>query len=221
MIIAGAAREIPTAGINLLLPNTSTVQNIYAYWTGSAIALEYSTTNPQWENAQGYWRKNGDSSRTYVGSARPDAMAATHERAVRSAFNGPCMMRRQGINVTVGTWDTRRWQIAYGGFLSIPADSLEISANVNVMSTPIDRVGDLNIGIATGSLQLSTNRQSFVNAYHWNGYYARWFTMRGIDDPPQWIDPYAEFWAISANGGNWTTLDPSQDALYYAAWPAV
>ena len=221
MIIAGEAREIPTDGINLLLPNTSTVQNIYAYWTGYAIALEYSTTNPQWENAQGYWSKNGDSSRTYVGSARPDTMEATPNLSVRSAFNGPGMMHRQGITTYRGTWNANRWQIAYGGFVSIPADSLEISANVSIMSAPPDRVGDFNIGLGTGSLQLSTNRNSFVNAYHWNGFYVRWTGTRGINDTPQWIEPYADFLAISGTGGAWNTLDPSQDALAYSAWPAV
>ena len=221
MIIAGEAREIPAAGTNLLLPNTPAVQNIYAYWTGAVIALESSTVNPQWENAQGYWRKNGDSSRTYVGSARPDAMAATPGRAVRSAFNGQCMMHRQGIITTSGTWNGARLQIASGGFLTIPADSLDISANVSIVSTPGYRVGDLNIGIVTGGVQLSTDRKTFVNASHWNGYYARWLGMRGLDDPPQWLDPYAEFLAISPDGGAWNTLAPSQDALAYAAWPAV
>ena len=221
IIIAGQARELTTAGITLRLPDSSDVLNIYAYWTGSSIALEYNTVNPQWDSTQGYWHKGWDSSRTYVGSARPDRVAATPQCAVRSAFNGQSMMYRQGIIATSGTWNGSQTQIAYGGFVTIPADALDISASVSVMSEPAARVGDLNIGLAAGSIQLSTARNTFVNTNHWNGYNTRWSVTRGINDPPQWLDPYARFLATSTGGGNWNTLGHANDALTYSAWPAV
>ena len=226
MIIDGEAREIPTTGLTISLPAGNVTHNIYAYWTGSAIALEYSTTTPSWSNSQGYWTKAGDTSRTYVGSARGSGLVAgTFERALRSAYNERTLAVQQGISLlNTGTWTGSRFRLATGGFLTLPGDVLEVAANVNIMSTPANRVGDFDISVRAPEQEfreIAKDRKSFVNAYHWNGFYVKWKGMRGMNDAPQWIEPYAEFWAISSNGGAWGTLGPKADYLVYGAEPAL
>lgn len=65
--INGANRTLPAAGVTLaptgLLAGTLF---LYAYWTGSAIALEASTTAPAYD-ANGWRIKTGDATRTFVG----------------------------------------------------------------------------------------------------------------------------------------------------------
>lgn len=225
MIIDGEAREIPTTGIALVLPNDNATRNIYAYWTGSAIALEHSTSVPSWSNSQGYWTKSGDASRTYVGSARGSGLVAgTFERALRSAWNERPLVVRQDITQYSGTWTGSRFRLASGGFLTLPGDTLEIAASVNIMSTPASRVGDFDISVNTpvqDFREIAKDRKSFVNAYHWNGFFVQWKTTRGMNDAPQWVEPYAEFWAISSNAGAWGTLSPANDFLTYGAVPAT
>ena len=149
MIIDGEAREIPSTGLTLSLPNDNVTRNIYAYWTGSAIALEHSTSAPSWLNSQGYWTKAGDTSRTYVGSARGSGLVSGQtERSLRSAYNERTLAVQQGIPLTnTGTWTGGRFRLATGGFLTLPGDALEIAANVNIMSTPANRVGDFDISV--------------------------------------------------------------------------
>lgn len=226
MIIDGEAREIPTTGLTLSLPAGNVTHNIYAYWTGSAVALEYSPSTPSWLNSQGYWTKAGDTSRTYVGSAWGSGLVAgTFERALRSAYNERTLAVQQGISLlNTGTWTGSRFQLATGGFLTLPGDVLEVAANVNIMSTPGSRVGDFDISIRAPwqeFRELAKDRKSFVDAYHWNGFYVKWKGMRGMNDAPQWVEPYAEFWAISSNGGAWTTFGPTADYLVYGAEPAL
>ena len=221
MLISGEDREIPAGGVTITIPNDSSVRNVYAYWNGSAIALEQSTTVPVWLDSQGYWVKTGDSSRTYLGSARGDGLvASSHERYLRSAWNERTLAIRQGIVAQTGTWSGTVYQLAYGGFLALPGDTLEIAGNVNIQSTPAERLGDFNIGLASLGLELTKDRKSFPLAYHWNGFFAAWKGMRGINDPPQWVDPYAEFWAVNTTSGNWKTRLPESDALLYSAEPA-
>lgn len=92
LIINGVARDIASAGVTLaptgLTP--STLYYIYAYWTGSAIALEASTT-ARTPDTNGVSTKTGDATRTFVGLARPIAGPAfvdsITQRFVRSYFN--------------------------------------------------------------------------------------------------------------------------------------
>ena len=68
LIINGAVQTLPDAGVTLSPVGNiaSALYYIYAYWTGSAIALEYSTT-AYVMNPGGYRFKSGDPTRTLVG----------------------------------------------------------------------------------------------------------------------------------------------------------
>jgi len=71
LLIDGTPRQVPQAGVSLaptgLTPGTDYF--LYAFWTGSAIALEASTTGHA-TDANGIETKSGDGTRTLVGGSR-------------------------------------------------------------------------------------------------------------------------------------------------------
>lgn len=75
IVIGGTTRSIPVAGVSLAATSLTpgTVYNIYAYWTGSAVALEAAVTAHSTDSATGLEIKTGDASRTLVGKAVPSA----------------------------------------------------------------------------------------------------------------------------------------------------
>ena len=73
LTINGIPRQIPTAGVDLAntsLPLDDTSYHIYAFWTGSAIALEASTTPPAASANTGQQVNPVSPDRSYVGIAR-------------------------------------------------------------------------------------------------------------------------------------------------------
>jgi hypothetical protein len=93
LFIQDQFREIPASGPTLAATGLTagTLYYIYAYWTGTAIALEASTTAYAVATAYGNYVKSGDNTRTLVGMARPITGPAwvntTQQRFVRSWFN--------------------------------------------------------------------------------------------------------------------------------------
>ncbi|MFH0351023.1 MAG: hypothetical protein ACHBMF_03690, partial [Chromatiales bacterium] len=90
-------REIPAAGVALsnsgLLPNTN--YYTYAYWSGSAIGLEASTTGHSADANSGLDIKTGDSTRTPVGWLRTggssefiaSSMQALDDKAILAPYS--------------------------------------------------------------------------------------------------------------------------------------
>jgi len=80
--INGVNRQITTA---VQLSNSglaaSTVYNVFAYWAGSAVALEASTTGFTF-NANGMPQKTGDATRTLVGRFQTNASTQFSDNAV-------------------------------------------------------------------------------------------------------------------------------------------
>ncbi|MGY2185509.1 hypothetical protein [Pseudomonas sp. SDO5591_S426] len=93
IIIGGVPRQIPTAGITLSNSGLSANTNyfVYAYWTGSAIALEASTTGHSQDATTGIEIKTGDATRTFVGLLYANAVSQFADspltRHVASYFN--------------------------------------------------------------------------------------------------------------------------------------
>lgn len=69
LVIAGTPRKLPTSGVTLTNAGmaVSTLYYIYAYWTGTTIALEFSATSHVADATTGVEAKSGDSTRTLVG----------------------------------------------------------------------------------------------------------------------------------------------------------
>lgn len=112
LVIAGTARKIPTAGVTLNNSGMSinTLYYIYAFWAGTAISMEFSTTGHSADPTTGVEIKTGDSSRSLVG------MVYTNSSSQFS--DGPASR-------LVASWFNRR---AVGG-------SITTSGNINFSNT--------------------------------------------------------------------------------------
>ena len=107
LYIGGVNRVIPGAGVSLAATGLTvgTVYYIYAYWTGTAIALEASTTGHSTDASTGVEIKTGDATRTLVGMARPVTGPAWKDdfdnRYVLSWFNRQLKGSRKQLTANV------------------------------------------------------------------------------------------------------------------------
>ncbi|MFJ4349478.1 hypothetical protein ACIPZ5_01105 [Pseudomonas sp. NPDC089428] len=122
LMINAVTRQIPSAGVSLSNSGMSanTLYYIYAYWTGSAIALEFSATGHS-TGTNGVEIKTGDPSRTLVGMVYTSATSQFSDgptaRLVASWFN------RRSVGAGLST----------GGTLTFTATvSTEISTGVRI-----------------------------------------------------------------------------------------
>lgn len=95
LLIQGTTRQLTSAGATLTLAalTNNTLYYVYAYWTGSAIAIEASTTGHTTDTTYGNEIKTGDASRSLVGmfytTAVDDTTDSETQRLVASWFNPP------------------------------------------------------------------------------------------------------------------------------------
>lgn len=93
MVIGGARRQVPSAGVSLTNGgmNINTLYYIYAFWNGTSISLEFSTIGHSTDTATGVEIKTGDATRSLVGMVRTNASAqfvdGPTSRLVASWFN--------------------------------------------------------------------------------------------------------------------------------------
>lgn len=75
LTIAGTPQTIPSAGVTLAPAGFTPglIYYVYAYWTGSAIALEASTTGFSFDAVTGMMTKTGDTTRMLAGKAYCDS----------------------------------------------------------------------------------------------------------------------------------------------------
>jgi len=150
--IAGAWTMKQTAEISLALSGLTSGKNydVWAYWTGAAVALELSAA---WTNDttratalardSGAWVKSGDATRLYVGTIRTTGTTHTQDsqlkRFVWNHFNRtPRMMQRAKIGAhsySTATWrawnnDAANSQIEYVLGLADQAISAAVSSNI-------------------------------------------------------------------------------------------
>lgn len=89
LTINGTLRDPGSSGVTLAIgaASANTTYYVYASWSGSVIALEFSATSFVIDSATGMPVKNGDATKTFVGLARTNASPAWSQ--VRSYFNDP------------------------------------------------------------------------------------------------------------------------------------
>jgi hypothetical protein len=116
LAINGSNRDLPGAGVTLSNSglSASTLYYIYAYWTGSAVALEATTTSHSASATTGVRIKTADATRTLVGMARTDAsslffetatsagVASYYNRRSRAVFRQVTPSTASATPVTVG-----------------------------------------------------------------------------------------------------------------------
>lgn len=107
LYINGKNRAIPSAGVSLAATGLAvgTTYYIYALWTGSAIALEASTTGHSADSSTGVEIKTGDATRTLVGMARtvtgPAWKDDYDQRFVLSWYNRQAKVARKQLTGAV------------------------------------------------------------------------------------------------------------------------
>ncbi|MDQ0124715.1 hypothetical protein J2W17_003669 [Pseudomonas lini] len=174
LVIAGVPRQIPAAGVTLTNGGMgiNTLYYIYAYWTGSAIALEFSATGHSVDATTGIEIKTGDASRTLVGMVYVNGSAQFADgpaaRLVASYFN----RRTVGGNVTSS------------GVLSFSGTSnSEISTGVRILflnwdneAVDVKATGQYTNNTATQSVTI----QAYVDAAPYGNISASYIPANGV-----------------------------------------
>ena len=147
---SGVAKTLPTL-------TNSTVYNVYAFWTGSAIDLEFSTT-AYVANANGIQQKSGDATRTLVGRIRTNSTTTTYntssDAGVITYFNRKRRSVTQSIQSTQNTASTSDAAVLNGPtFISWGIDSADFLATANNGNT-VDQAQNATTIYVNGS-QLS------------------------------------------------------------------
>lgn len=115
LLINGTIRRVPSAGVALTNAGltASTVYNIYAYWTGTAIALEASTTAFVLDAASGMMVKSADATRVLVGKILANASSqytdSATSRGVLSYYNRRPKYATTAASSAVGTTTAAAW----------------------------------------------------------------------------------------------------------------
>lgn len=216
--VNGAIRAIPSGSVRVTLPDTTTVYNIYAYMSGSTLALQYSATNPFYNSASGVWQ-SPDMTMTCVGWAMGSGMATTspamYEEGpnVLSAYTSTGYVATANPGTTGGTWNGTTYTIASTQGIVGPSSYIDMSANLAIMTEPLDRVGDVQLFI-NGTSVVSLSRMTHEDAYSWRTHTPRWNIQRLLQDTAALLTLSLRYAAISTSGGNWTTLgDPDRLAM--------
>ena len=171
--IDGFNRPIPNAGVTLAPTGTaaSTDYNIYAYWTGSAVALERDTASHVL-GAYGVRVKSTDATRTLVGKAGTISAGAwvntAAARYVLSWFNRRPVRASATLASTLTVNLTTAQPLVSIGFMSWGNETINASLAGGMQNNTANAVNFIGIGLdsTTSSTTPSSYGQAAVN----NGY---------------------------------------------------
>lgn len=131
ILINGEIRTIPSVGVALGTGGLSanTVYLVFAYWTGSAIALEVASLATGYVQSAtfGVYTKNGDATRTLVGMCRT---------------NGSTQFYDDGFDIGVLSWFNKRKKIVQR--TAPTSGTFVTSAGTYTQVTPVTQVNALN-----------------------------------------------------------------------------
>lgn len=202
LVINGMSRVIPFSGVDItnsgLLNNT--FYYIYAYWTGTAIALEASTTGHSM-HTDGVEIKTGDPTRTLVGALQVSSSQffnSVTDRRVASWFN----RRRLNLRNTnlSGTSSASTVNLS-GIFLSFICwnDSLASSQFSISVDVPDNGVGTIH-------LYLNGSSRCYGSVYAQTAV-GNWFdVMSGCDEITGLSEGMVHQWSIAGNTSGTGTL---------------
>ena len=112
LLIQGTIRTIPSAGASLTLSGltANTLYYVYAFWSGTAVTLEASTTGHTTDTTYGNEIKTGDATRSLVGmfyaTTTTDTEDTASQRYVASWFNPTCRLLTGSTLAAVNTSST-------------------------------------------------------------------------------------------------------------------
>jgi hypothetical protein len=155
--IGGVRRTLQSAGADLSSTglNASTLYYVYAYWTGTAVALEASTTGHSVDANTGVEIKTGDASRTLVGMVYCPTAATFADSETQ---------------ILVSSWFNRRPRTAL---------SILTSGNVSITTTSFSEVSS---SLRLSALSWAGDSVSFGSGGStWTGGAYSGFITMGID----------------------------------------
>lgn len=176
--IDGKIRQItgatPTLAATGLTPDTNYF--IYAYWTGSAVALEASVTTYV-VGTSGRPEKSGDVTRRLIGLARvitgPAWINSESQRFVISYDNKRRLVLRNAFTAnrqdTTQVWDEFNSEIRCE-FLLWDGDMINITLHGSWRAdTPFNTGGDYNIGVGFNGSQPNLGGENHIGKHFTNG----------------------------------------------------
>lgn len=208
LVINGNVGTISTASPPSVSLSNSIYYNLYAYVSGGAVGMSFSTTAPIWSSA-GYYIMTDNPSYMLVGGVYGAKMIFDVGAGLRHAYMGTSTTSVPIIQYN-GTWNGSTVTLATLSCVLMPGDMLDIYAQLNLMTTPANRGGDCSIIFS--SAVMSTTRHTHNAASDWRSYSPRWSAMRSRDDPSGYYSFLVKYTATSSSGGSWSTLG-SPDAM--------
>lgn len=218
MSINGVSRTIPAAGVSVNVSNSSTAAYLYAVWNGSAITLSESSVAPTFDLTLGQWIYPGIPDYTPVAFFRGNGLVSP-ERFLRNYYNaGPATVAASLASNFTANWDGVDRALITAPILLLPGDTIDVTAQANIMTSVAGRVGDLTAKLGGGVLCRARN--THPSASGWLNYAARGLIQRGsgTGDPAQ--EAVFELWYLpSTPTGTWTALGGGGSGVIVRADP--
>lgn len=203
VMIDGVVRTLPESGLNITAgTDATTVYNVYAYWTGSAVAVIAVTSAPIWKTEWGYWCQNGNTARTYVGSFVGGLIDSAPMEYIRSAYHGPTVIMQADGPVTSNfAWGSVSTQISRSALL-IPGDGIEATVNATAISDTAKAAGvTAKHLLKSDSTVLHSTDTGWPSAWQYLPVSCQWSVRRGINDVPALFNLNYAVDASSTTGG--------------------
>ncbi|SES76335.1 hypothetical protein [Variovorax sp. OV084] len=173
--INGYNRPIPAAGVTLAATGTAanTSYNIYAYWTGSAVALERDTASHALDANYGVRVKSTDATRTLLAKARTvSAGAWVNSSSQRFLINwvngGRKVSAKTALPSTLTTSSTSPQFLGSVEFLSWGNETISVSLAGGMQNNTANAVNFIGIGLDSNTV--SSTPSSYGQAAVNNGY---------------------------------------------------
>ena len=206
LIIDDAVRVIPEAGVTLVTTAVAnTLYYIYAYWTGTALVLEASSTVPAYDARNGVAIKTGAATRSLVGMARTNAAGvwedSTTNRLVLSYYNRNPKLCRSGTSTGEVSSSNATTPILLSASLKVGVLSWGENINV-VISTQYKNTtvtGGFSLLYSNGtSISSNPYNLSAINSYD---YFVSFGTLQ-LSVGYTYVDLYVKPWSGT---GTWDT----------------
>lgn len=202
IMIDGMVRTLPESGLNINAgTDTTTVYNVYAYWTGSAVAVTAVTSAPIWRTEWGYWCQDGNTSRTYVGSFVGGLIDGAPMEYIRSAYHGPTViMQADGPASSNVAWGGTVLQISRSALL-IPGDGIEATVNSTAISDMAKGANPAKHLLKYDSTVLHSTDTGWPSAWQYIPVACQWSARRDINAAPTLFNLNYVVDASSTTGG--------------------
>ena len=203
ILIGGVPRTLPESGLNITAnTDATTVYNVYAHWTGSAVAVLALINPPTWHAGWGYWVRPGNDQQTYVGSFVGGLIDGAPMEYIRSAYHGPTVITQAdgpaGANFLWGAVNT----VISRSVLLLPGDGIEATVNGTTVSSVAKGTVAARHILKSATLELHRVDTGWPSSWQYIPVSCQWALRRATDDPPSLFNLSYVLDASAGTGGN-------------------